>query len=66
MEKSKSRGTKITAKTKKTAKATLKTTELSAEIIRQRAHEIYLAQGQAGNEVAHWLQAEQELKEQHK
>ena len=36
----------------------------SAEVIRRRAHEIYLARGVApGDEVQDWLQAERELRE---
>jgi len=47
-----------------------KTTSVSSkpttDEIRQRAYEIYLVQGAAGDALAHWLQAERELRGQAK
>gem|GEM_PF-3681475 len=62
MEKAKSRKKKMVRRTKTTSVSSKPTTDE----IRQRAYEIYLVQGAAGDALAHWLQAERELRGQAK
>lgn len=59
---------KVQKKTKKSVSAPSPMAErkIPEELIRQRAHEIFLERGsQPGQELEDWLQAERELRQKH-